>query len=214
MKLVLNTLLALSLFISCTNAQNKSLKIPTATSTRPMPGEAVATFAEGCFWHAEIIFQSLVGVRDAVSGYAGGTVVNPTYEQVAGQKTGHTEAVQIYYDPTKISYQTLVQALFASMDPTQLNGQGNDIGPEYRSAVFYRNEAEKNIVLSEIKKINDSKKYSKKVVTEVTKFTNFYNAEGYHQEYVSRNPTQGYVANVSIPEYLKFRREFKGNFKP
>jgi peptide-methionine (S)-S-oxide reductase len=99
------------------------------------------------------------------------------------------------------------------MDPTQLNRQGNDEGPEYRSAVFYRTEAEKNIVLAEIKKINDSKKYKKKVVTEVTAFTNFYKAEDYHQEYVYNNPTQGYVANVSIPEYLKFRAEFKGNFK-
>lgn len=213
MKLILSTLLAVLLFTSCSNAQKKAIAIPTPASTKPLPNEAVATFAEGCFWHAEIIFQSLIGVRDAVSGYAGGTTKNPTYEEVASKTTGHTESVQIYYDTTKISYTTLVQALFASMDPTQLNRQGNDEGPEYRSAVFYRTEAEKNIVLAEIKKINDSKIYKKKVVTEVTKFTNFYTAEDYHQEYVYNNPTQGYVANVSIPEYLKFRGSFKGNFK-
>jgi peptide-methionine (S)-S-oxide reductase len=201
------------LLSACTNAQNKNLKIPVATSTKPIPGEAVATFAEGCFWHAEIIFQSLVGVRDAVSGYAGGTKVNPSYEEVASKSTGHTETVQIYYDPSKISYQTLVQALFASMDPTELNRQGNDEGPEYRSAVFYRTEAEKNIVQAEIKKINDSKKYRNKVVTEVVPFTKFYPAEEYHQEYASRNPNQGYVAAVSIPEYLNFRKTFKGSFK-
>ena len=213
MKLILSTIFALTLFASCSNAQKKANKFPTATSTKPAANEAVATFAEGCFWHAEIIFQSLVGVRDAVSGYAGGKTKNPTYEEVASQTTGHTETVQIYYDTTKISYQTLVQALFASMNPTQLNRQGNDEGPEYRSAVFYRTEAEKNIALAEIKKINDSKKYKTKVVTEVTAFTNFYAAEDYHQEYVSRNPTQGYVANVSIPEYLEFRKNFKGVFK-
>jgi peptide-methionine (S)-S-oxide reductase len=213
MKLFLSTILSLMVFASCSNAQKKANTIPPPASTKPVKGESVATFAEGCFWHAEIIFQSLVGVRDAVSGYAGGTTKNPTYEEVSSRTTGHTETVQIYYDSTKISYATLVQALFASMDPTQLNRQGNDEGPEYRSAVFYRTEAEKNIVLAEIKKINDSKKYKKKVVTEVTAFTNFYKAEDYHQEYVYNNPTQGYVANVSIPEYLKFRAEFKGNFK-
>ncbi len=213
MKIILSTFLALTFFSACTTAQNKGIKIPVATSTKPMPGEAVATFAEGCFWHAEIIFQSLVGVRDAVSGYAGGKTVNPTYEEVASKTTGHTETVQIYYDPSKISYTTLVQALFASMDPTQLNRQGNDEGSEYRSAVFYRTEAEKNIVLAEIKKINDSKKYRGKVVTEVLPFTKFYPGEAYHQEYVSRNPNQGYVSAVSIPEYLEFRKNFKGVFK-
>ena len=213
MKILISTILSLTLFASCSNAQKKANTIPPPASSKPVKGESVATFAEGCFWHAEIIFQSLVGVRDAVSGYAGGTTVNPTYEEVSSQTTGHTETVQIYYDSTKISYATLVQALFASMDPTQLNKQGNDVGPEYRSAVFYRTEAEKNIVLAEIKKINDSKKYKKKVVTEVTAFSKFYTAEDYHQEYVYNHPTQGYVANVSIPEYLKFRAEFKGNFK-
>ena len=213
MKLITSTILALVIFASCSNAQKKGLNIPVATSSKPMAGEAVATFAEGCFWHAEIIFQSLDGVRDAVSGYAGGTKKNPTYEEVASKTTGHTETVQIYYDPAKISYQTLVHALFASMNPTQLNRQGNDEGPEYRSAVFYRTDEEKNIALAEIKKINDSKKYKTKVVTEVTAYTNFYSAEDYHQEYVFRNPTQGYVANVSIPEYLEFRNNFKGVFK-
>ncbi len=213
MKILLSTFLAITLFTSCGYTQNKGLKIPTATSTKPMPGEAVATFAEGCFWHAEIIFQSLAGVRDAVSGYAGGTTTNPTYESVSSGKTGHTETVNVYYDPTKISYASLVAALFASMDPTQLNRQGNDAGTEYRSAAFYRNESEKNILLAEIKKINDSKKYKSKVVTEVLPFTKFYPAEDYHQEYVFHNPTQGYVQGVSIPEYLEFRKNFKGPFK-
>lgn len=213
MKLLLSTFLAVILFTSCGYTQSKGLKIPTATSTKPMPGEAVATFAEGCFWHAEIIFQSLAGVRDAVSGYAGGTTTNPTYESVSSRTTGHAECVNIYYDPSKISYATLVAALFASMDPTQLNRQGNDEGSEYRSIAFYRNETEKNIILAEIKKINDSKKYKNKVVTQVLPFTKFYPAEDYHQEYVFHNPTQGYVKAVSIPEYLAFKSIFKGPFK-
>ncbi len=213
MKFFISTFLAAILFSSCAQSQNKNFKIPTATSTKPMKGEAVATFGEGCFWHAEIIFQSLEGVRDAVSGYAGGTKANPSYEEVSNKTTGHAEVVNIYYDPTKISYSTLVAAFFASMDPTQLNRQGNDVGDEYRSVAFYRNENEKAIVLAEIKKLTDTKKYRSKIVTQVVPFTKFYPAEDYHQEYVFHNPTQGYVQGVSIPEYLNFRNTFKGPFK-
>ncbi len=213
MKILLSTILAVTLFASCAQSQNKTLNLHRAVSTKPMKGEAVATFGEGCFWHAEIIFQSLEGVRDAVSGYAGGTMVNPTYEDVAGQRTGHAEVVNVYYDPTKISYATLVDAFFASMDPTTLNRQGNDSGPEYRSIAFYRNENEKYILNAAIKKITDSKKYRSKIVTEVVPFKVFYAAEDYHQEYACNNPTQGYVQAVSIPEYVNFRKTFKGPFK-
>jgi peptide-methionine (S)-S-oxide reductase len=213
MKLFVTTFLAITLFTSCAQSQNNKLKIPTATSTKPIKGEAVATFGEGCFWHAEIIFQSLEGVRDAVSGYSGGKTVNPTYEEVCTKTTGHAEVVNVYYDPTKISYATLVAAFFASMDPTQLNRQGNDVGDEYRSVAFYRNETEKAIVLAEIKKLTDAKKYRSKIVTQVVPFTKFYTAEDYHQEYVFHNPNQGYVQAVSIPEYLSFRNNFKGVFK-
>ncbi len=213
MKLFVTTFFAITIFTSCVQSQNKNMKIPTATSTKPMKGEAVATFGEGCFWHAEIIFQSLDGVRDAVSGYSGGKTANPTYEQVSSRTTGHAEVVNVYYDPTKISYTTLVAALFASMDPTQLNRQGNDVGDEYRSVAFYRNETEKAIIEAEIKRLTDSKKYKNKIVTQVVPFTKFYPAEDYHQEYVSQNPTQGYVQAVSIPEYVNFRNNFKGVFK-
>ena len=213
MKILISTFFAAVLFSSCGYTQNNTIKIPVAASSKPVPGEAVATFAEGCFWHAEIVFQSLAGVRDAVSGYAGGTNTNPTYEKVASGSTGHTESVNVYYDPTKISYTQLVSAFFASMDPTTLNRQGNDAGTEYRSAAFYRNDAEKKIIEAEIKRINDSKKYRSKVVTEVTPFTKFYPAESYHQEYISNNPGNGYVQNVSIPDYLHFRKNFKGPYK-
>jgi peptide-methionine (S)-S-oxide reductase len=208
--------LALIIFLagitSCTQSQNKKLEFPVGSKT-PLPNEAVATFAEGCFWHAEIVFQSLVGVRDAVSGYSGGTDPNPTYEKVSSGTTGHAETVQVYYDPSKISFETLVKAFFASLDPTTLNRQGNDEGTQYRSIAFYRNENEKAIIEAEIKHITDSKKYKDKIVTEVIPFKKFYPAEDYHQEYVHFHPDNGYVQNVSIPDFLEFKNEFKGTYK-
>jgi peptide-methionine (S)-S-oxide reductase len=200
------------LFDSCVQSQAKELKIPVG-SEKPVGKESVATFAEGCFWHAEIVFQSLVGVRDAVSGYAGGHVADPDYEKVSVGNTGHAETVQVYYDSSKISFKTLVDAFFASVDPTQLDRQGNDVGTEYRSIAFYRNANEKAIIDAAIKQLTDSKKYKSQIVTEVVPFTNFYPAEAYHQEYVYHNPGNSYVKFVSIPEYLKFKEEFKGNFK-
>ena len=193
-------------------SQTGSMNFPIG-STKPLPTEAVATFSEGCFWHAEIVFQSLDGVRDAVSGYAGGTDTNPSYEKVAQGNTGHAETVQVYYDPSKITYETLVKAFFASQDPTTLNRQGNDAGTEYRSIAFYRNEKEKQIIENEIKLLTDSKMYKDKIVTEVVPFKKFYAAEKYHQEYIHYNPNNGYVQNVSIPEFLIFKKKFKANYK-
>ncbi len=190
------------------------LNIPLGSNEKPSANEAVATFGEGCFWHAEIVFQSLVGVRDAVSGYAGGSLKNPTYGAVASGDTGHAEVVQVYYDPSKISYETLVKAFFASQDPTQLNRQGNDVGTEYRSVAFYRNDAEKAVVDAEIARLTAAKQYSKPIVTQVVPFAAFYPAEDDHQEYIYNNPHNGYVANVSIPEFLHFKQVFKaGVFK-
>ncbi|MEP7170009.1 MAG: peptide-methionine (S)-S-oxide reductase MsrA, partial [Bacteroidota bacterium] len=159
------------------------------------------------------VFQSLVGVRDAVSGYSGGSDIQPYYEKVCSGTTGHAEAVQVYYDPSKISYETLVKAFFASQDPTTLNRQGNDAGTQYRSVAFYRNEKEKQTIEAEIKQLTDSKKYSSKIVTEVVPFKKFYTAEEYHQEYIHNHPDQGYVRNVSIPEFLEFKKEFKATYK-
>ncbi len=214
MRLVFVTSMAIILLASCAQTQGNSVPIPVASKEKPSANEAVATFAEGCFWHAEIIFQSLVGVRDAVSGYAGGTDSNPDYEKVSTGRTGHAETVQVYYDPSMISYETLVKALFASMDPTQLDRQGNDVGSEYRSIAFYRNDKEKKVIEAEIKRLTDAKNYSGKIVTEVVPFTKFYPAEAYHQEYVYNHPSNPYVRNVSIPDFLAFKKEFKGIFKP
>jgi peptide-methionine (S)-S-oxide reductase len=213
----LSTTLALFLFVSCAQTQSSTskkeeevLKVPAGVARKPAGKEAVATFAEGCFWHTEIVFQSLEGVRDAVSGYAGGNSDNPDYENVGH----HAESVNVYYDPSKISFQTLVKAFFASHDPTQVDGQGNDLGSQYRSIAFYRNNAEKSIIEQEMKRVADSKQYSSKIVTEVKPFTAFYPAEDYHQEYVSHHPDNPYVRNVSIRDYERFRQEFKeGKFK-
>ena len=201
-------------FAGCALSQSNNVKIPAGIKQKPSANEAVAYFSEGCFWHTEIVFQSLEGVRDAVSGYAGGTDTSPDYEKVSTGETGHAETVQVYYDPARVSFETLVKAFFASHDPTQLNRQGNDAGTEYRSIAFYSNEKEKQIIDAEIKTIGDTKKYSKKIATEVKAFSKFYPAEDYHQEYILHNPGNSYVQHVSIPDFLEFKREFKGKFKP
>ena len=193
--------------------QSQQVNIPVKESDRPSPNEAVADFSEGCFWHAEIVFQSLVGVRDAVSGYAGGTDKHPDYEKVCSGTTGHAETVQVYYDPAKISYATLVKAFFASMDPTELDRQGPDEGTQYRSIAFYRNDQEKKIIDDEIARLSASKKYSGKIVTKVVPFTTFYPAEAYHQEYIKNHPENPYVEHVSIPDWLEFKRTFPGPYK-
>jgi peptide-methionine (S)-S-oxide reductase len=212
MKAFIATLVSITLFAGCAQTQDSKAKI-FAGIQKPSSHEAVATFAEGCFWHTEIVFQSLAGVRDAVSGYAGGTDPHPDYEKVSSGETGHAESVQVYYDPSKISFETLVKAFFASHDPTQLNRQGNDVGTQYRSIAFYRNDNEKQIIESELRRLVEEKKYSGKIVTEVKPYTKFYEAEDYHQEYILHHPENPYVQNVSIPDFERFRKEFKGNFK-
>jgi len=213
MKQLLFTVMSVMIFISCAQTQTKDIGIQVGSKQKKSANEAVATFGEGCFWHTEIVFQSLTGVRDAVSGYAGGTTKNPDYEKVSEGNTGHAEVVNVYYDPSMVSYQVLVQAFFASQDPTSVNRQGNDVGTQYRSIAFYRNEKEKESIETEIKRLNDSKKYPDKIATQVVPFTNFYTAEDYHQEYISIHPENPYVQNVSIPDFRRFRSEFKGNFK-
>ena len=217
MKYFISLILCVVLFTSCAQTQSstsakkeEALKIPIGIKQRSSAKEAVATFAEGCFWHTEIVFQSLEGVRDAVSGYAGGTNNNPDYENIGK----HAESVNVYYDPAKISFQTLVKAFFASHDPTQLNRQGNDVGTQYRSIAFYRTNEEKKIIEAEIKALQDSKRYEGKIVTEVEPFTKFYPAEDYHQEYILHHPDNPYVQNVSIRDFEIFKRSFKdGKFK-
>jgi len=153
-------------------------------------------------------------VKQVVSGYAGGTVPNPTYEQVAGQKTGHTETVNIYYDPKVVSYQTLADIFFrASHDPTQLNRQGNDVGPEYRSAAFYRTPEEKKILEATIARVNASNEWDGKVVTQLLPFKEFWPAEAYHQGYMRLHPNEPYIATVSQHKVDHVRKLFAKQLK-
>jgi peptide-methionine (S)-S-oxide reductase len=178
-------------------------------------GLALATFAGGCFWAQEEVFEEVRGVRAVVSGYSGGTVANPSYEQVASRQTGHAEAVQVYYDPKEVSYATLLDVfLRSSHDPTQLNRQGPDVGDEYRSAVFYRTAAEKATAEAAIRRVNEAKIYKQPVVTQVAALTTFWPAEGYHQGYYRLHPEQPYVATVSRRKVEHFRQEFPKLVKP
>lgn len=213
MKAIYVSILYLTWFAACGHAQKTEVQIPRGATGPSSANEAVAYFAEGCFWHAEIVFQSLVGVRDAIAGYAGGKAIDPDYESVCSGKTGHAETVQVYYDPAKISYKTLVEAFFASQDPTSLNRQGPDVGTQYRSVAFYTNNEEKKLVEEEINMLNASKKYRSKIVTQVQPISIFYPAEDYHQEYISKNPGNGYVQSVSIPDFMLFKKHFVGNYK-
>jgi peptide-methionine (S)-S-oxide reductase len=210
---ITSSIISLFFVLSSCGQDQKNPQVKSGQEQTPSANEATAVFAEGCFWHSEIIFQSLLGVRDAVSGYAGGSDTSPDYEKVSTGNTGHAEAVKIYYDPSKISFETLVKAFFASHDPTTLNRQGNDDGTQYRSIAFYNNDDEKKIIEDEIKRLTETKKYPDKIVTEVKPYTTFYPAEEYHQEFIKKNPENGYVKAVSIPDFLKFKKTFKANYK-
>ena len=163
----------------------------------PLSDLSVATFAGGCFWCTETIFESIKGVTEVISGYSGGEEPNPTYENVGAGRTGHAEAFEVYYDPKVISYKDLVRVFFASIDPTIVNGQGPDRGKQYRTIAFYRNEEEKTIIDQKIKDI--ALEYNKPIATQVVPFSKFWEAEAYHQDFVKLNPNQGYVRAESIP---------------
>ncbi|HEY5461688.1 MAG TPA: peptide-methionine (S)-S-oxide reductase MsrA [Hanamia sp.] len=172
-----------------------------------------ATFAAGCFWCTEEQFKQLRGVESVVSGYTGGHVKNPTYEEVCTGTTGHAEASNIIYDPAQISYDELLAAFFTMHDPTQLNRQGNDVGTQYRSAIFFHNATQKEKAVYYIDKLNKVKAYKNKIVTEVVPFTVFYKAENYHQDFYNKNPEQPYCKYVIQPELEKFRKVFKDKLK-
>ncbi|RKR12256.1 peptide-methionine (S)-S-oxide reductase [Maribacter vaceletii] len=171
-----------------------------------------AYFASGCFWCVEAIFESVKGVKEVVSGYAGGKEKNPTYEDVGYGRTTHAETVEVFYDPKVISFTALVQVFFGSHDPTTLNRQGPDKGTQYRSIAFYKNEKEKEIITAYIAALKDQKVYDGlPITTEVTPFVKFYKAEEYHQDYEKRNPNNSYIKNVSIPRLNRFKKNF-GDF--
>ncbi|GAA4013604.1 peptide-methionine (S)-S-oxide reductase MsrA [Hymenobacter fastidiosus] len=186
----------------------------TGAAPTDLTGLAVATFAGGCFWCTEEVFEELRGVRQVVSGYAGGPEQNPTYEQVGGGATGHAEAVQVYYDPKEVSYQTLLDVFFVGAhDPTTLNRQGPDAGPQYRSVAFYRTAEEKQLIEATIQRVSTARHYADPIVTQVTAFTRFWPAEDYHQGYYRLHPDDAYIRSVSRPKVAKFRKAYPAKLK-
>ncbi len=165
-----------------------------------------ATFAGGCFWCVEAAFEQIKGVHEVVSGYSGGRSATANYKKVSSGQTRHAEAVQIYYDPNVIDYTTLLEIFFTAHDPTQLNRQGPDVGPQYRSAIFYHDPSEKEIAKMKIKELQPA--FDRKIVTKLSSFTDFYTAEEYHQDFEKKNPFHPYLLRVSKPKVDKVRKKF------
>lgn len=174
---------------------------------------AIAVFGGGCFWCTEAVFAAMQGVQSVEPGYCGGHVENPTYEQVCETNTGHIEVVRITYDPAVVSFELLLEVFFATHDPTTPGRQGNDVGPQYQSAVFYQDESELAAAKQAIEAINTSKKFNAPVCTELKPAATFWVAEDYHHDFFDRNPSQGYCQFVIAPKVQKFRSQFSERLK-
>ncbi|MGB5420116.1 peptide-methionine (S)-S-oxide reductase MsrA [Algibacter sp.] len=208
-------ILAITLFFSCQNSAQSNKEQETVINAEPIEvpiqnGKAKAYFASGCFWCVEAIYESVKGVEESISGYSGGHTKNPTYESSNTGRTGHAEAVEIIYDPKIVSFETLVDVYFASQNVTQVNGQGNDRGSQYRSIIFYQNEVQKQIILN--KKEALEKELGVKIAAEIYPFQKFWIAEDYHQDYEKLHPNHPYIQNVSVPRLNRFKTEFPKKF--
>lgn len=201
-------------FTAC--AQPKKEKTLQMMNNEQIPAGVkteTAIFGEGCFWCTEAFFQRLDGVYKVISGYGGGSVENPSYEQVCDKTTGHAELAKIIYDPAKISYDELLEVFWKTHDPTTFNQQGNDVGPQYRSVIFYENEEQKEKAEHYKAKLDKSGAWDKPIVTAIEPFKNFYPAENYHQNYYNDNQNQGYCRFVIAPKLEKFEKVFKDKLK-
>jgi len=209
MKYLLLTLI-LSL-TACGNSSGETVTLPEIANAEPVEAPAQnglkkAYFASGCFWCVEAVFESVVGVKEAISGYSGGHTENPTYKESNTGRTGHAEAVEVIYDPEIIDFEILTDVYFGSMDPTQKNGQGPDIGSQYRSIIFYQNAQQKKIIEQKLKEL--AEQYKKAIAVEVLPFQKFWKAEDYHQNYKKYNPNDPYIRNVSVPRMNRFKNKF------
>jgi len=209
MKYLLLTLI-LSL-TACGNSSGETVTLPEIANAEPVEAPAQnglkkAYFASGCFWCVEAVFESVVGVKEAISGYSGGHTENPTYKESNTGRTGHAEAVEVIYDPEIIDFEILTDVYFGSMDPTQKNGQGPDIGSQYRSIIFYQNAQQKKIIEQKLKEL--AEQYKKAIAVEVLPFQKFWKAEDYHQNYKKYNPNDPYIRNVSVPRMNRFKKKF------
>lgn len=208
-----NTIALLLIFVlvaSCTKAQNQATNSATSQVAKKLsedPNLSKAYFASGCFWCVEAVYESVKGVKESISGYSGGHTKNPTYEASNTGRTGHAEAVAIYYDPNVVSFSALVDVYFGSQNVTQVNGQGPDRGSQYRSIIFYQTEEEKQIIDMKIAELNDLLSPDQ-VAAEVMQFEKFWIGEDYHQNYERLHPNQGYIRGVSIPRLNRFKKQF------
>jgi len=193
------------LFSHNTGTQSQNTSDPDKTQSQQTE---LATFGAGCFWCVEAIYQRVSGVMDIESGYAGGHVINPTYKQVTTGRTGHAEVVRITFRPDIISFEELLEVFWHTHDPTTLNRQGADVGTQYRSAIFYHNEEQKQIAEASLKKTDESDLWDDPIVTEITELSNYSTAEDYHQNYFNNNPNAGYCSIVIAPKVQKFKKKF------
>lgn len=181
---------------------------------KPQPAAtALATFGAGCFWCVEAVFQRLEGVISVASGYAGGGVENPTYKQVCAGTTGHAEAVHVAYDPSKVGYDEILEVFWKTHDPTTMDRQGPDVGSQYRSVIFYHDDAQRSLAEKVKKELDASGAFDGPIVTEIVPFTNFYRAEDHHQNFYNENPEQGYCKAFIGPKLEKFRKVFRDKLK-
>ena len=194
---------------SATPSLTTSVAPAVAAEPAPRATEDTAVFAGGCFWGIEGVFEHVKGVKQAISGYAGGSVASPSYEQVSSGETGHAESVEVIYDPSQVSYGKLLQIFFSvAHDPTQLNRQGPDHGTQYRSAIFYRNAQQQQVAESYIKQLTAAKTFSRPIVTQVAKLGGFYRAEEYHQHYLAQHPNQLYIVINDQPKIAALKKQF------
>jgi peptide-methionine (S)-S-oxide reductase len=180
----------------------------TSTAASPPGASEVATLAGGCFWCTEAVFSDLNGVRSVMPGYSGGAAANPTYEQVCTGRTGHAEAIQVTFDPTVVSYHDLLAIFFTTHDPTTKNRQGNDVGPQYRSVVFFHSPEQKRTAEAVVHEIESAGIWRRPIVTEIAPFSAFYPAEEYHRDYFRRNPEKAYCQLIIAPKVAKFREKY------
>lgn len=212
------SLALVTLLVACGQVKSEN-KHDATKSTTAQPVQIgvglvdTATFAAGCFWCVEAQFQQLSGVDTVISGYIGGKKANPTYEEVCSGKTGHAEAVNIFFNPDSITYDELLEAFFIAHDPTQLNRQGNDVGTQYRSAIFFHNSDQQTKAAYYINRLNEEQAYDKAIVTQLAPYKQFYIAEDYHQNYYNLNREQGYCQYVIQPKMAKFTKVFKDKLK-
>ncbi len=193
----------------------RPVALPPATLDQaPATGEAVAVFAGGCFWGVQAVFEHIKGVKSAVSGYAGGTVRSPSYEDVSSGQTGHAESVRVVYDPAVVSYGQLLRVFFSvAHDPTQLNRQGPDVGPNYRSAIFYVNEEQHRLAQAYIDQLTKARVFPRPIVTELAPLRGFYPAEAYHQDYALHHPDNPYIVINDAPKVANLKKEFPALYR-